>query len=992
MYTFTKLESEYLRTQLYGPGLKRREVAVVKPLLEEELGDAVQARMAELDKALAEIRQFGEEAKKLAADGCDECSLGYDLLFNQAKTHSDIANAYMRYCYAESAPMEKTQVVAPASAVDKPTSWPTSWKQGRRAKDADGKTYIVAETTGECMYQYCFFGLWDDGEARDLRMQQELENYRRFSDDEAQLAADKEFADEWLAKARKLLKKAKKSLNAPEVKNEAAKMKGPLLYVLTKQLSKEAERRQRSKTMTTHKVKIHASDSRDTATAPAIPAASGRAYGKCSYRGHCNDIFLLRPAKEWELYVDESGDDAAFNTGGKGVIAGVLTDLSCQLPEQPQLHASSDKTEELMLAGDRVVQTILENPQTGVLAIPARAYRNSGGWGSLIVSLVDLVLRMLPLDGKTKLTVFVEGRSPYDDVKDFTFMRDACRYQLMHTLPERAALIDFDIRKMGKGHPRNAYPDIVSHTCCMCNGNPLARDRYRAARWGGACYLDYDAMQLCSLLDYYHSGRLLPAADWDALIRAQRGNDNFVAALLQTFGEEVRGDVDLWRELLDVCLAHLDSKAINLYALGRQIDFLKRFRPDETGMPPRVRLLWLTAKLAEANHRGVAVIKAEKEFMQLIGKLFEEDAPLACFAVLHLAVARTNAYKFQEAGDSLEKFFQLLLLSTSGKEPEVAARESSDQQYSGCWIPAPGAGFLYRLQQVAVDSIRFIAEAGGHLMGTEPAKTKAEPAAGECAKKTFDYIFDPRFPRGAAAIPGARYFAQLVSSHGQHEAFLGRNDSAVRFFVEAIRRFRLLSDSNAAGLDISQTSAYLLTSLMDVPEPDPELLERTLREYFGDDPVAAARRLAADDSPENKYRHHILLRLIHSGKAAPEVKAAYLAEKDNWAFSEDGHPWEMIAFYRALLLDDRAERIEWLQKAFALTAGADATLHVIGAVILGAMLSDDGSMADGYGKLVERCAQELPDLGERLQVLREQPRLRRPPLELAKLVLPFNFR
>lgn len=939
MHTFTKLESEYLRTQLFGAkSPTRRKLEIVKPLLEMELGENAESRLAELESILAELQEFGKEAEKLAAEGYATDSLEYDNLQNRAKGHSDLASAYLYNRYAgalpvvESASDESDQ----AAAAEVPTSWPPTWRETGTIEKNGKKIFVAPMTSGECMYRYCVFGLWDEGEARELKMQQELENYRKFSDNEAQLSADRKFADAWLQKARTLQKKARKSPQDPGVLEAAAQLEGPLLVALKKQIAKAAQRKERQKAMTPHKVCIKPTTPRTVNDeAPRIPAMSAKSHGKCFYRGHCNDIFLLTPAREWELYIDESAPqkgDENYETGGKGVIAGVLTDLSNPLPPQPQLHASSDETEELMTAGDQVIQTVLNHPQTGVLAIPTRAYRNSGGWGSLIVSFVDLVLRMLPLDGKTRLTVFVEGRAPYENAKDFTFMRDACRYQMMHTLPERAKLIDFDIRKMGKTDPHNAYPDVVSHTCCMQKGNPLAKARYQAAKWGGACFLNYDAMQLCTLLDCYHSGRQLPVADWDMLIRSQVGENNFIAALLQTFGEEARRDTELWRQLLELCLGHLDSKAINLYELGQQINFLKRFQPDDAELPPRVRLLWLTAKLAEANHRGVAVIEAEKEFMELVGKLFEEDAPLACFAVLHLAVARTNAYQFKEANELPESFFRILMLSTSG--------------------------------QVTTD-------------GTETP---------------FDLIFDQRCPHGAVAIPGKKYFAQLVSSHGQHEAFLGHNDSAVRFFVEAIRRFRELSDSALAGKEIRQTSAYLLTSLMDVPEPDAALLERTLREYFGDDLAAAARELAGDASPENKYRHHILLRLIHSGKAAPEVKEAYLAEKENWAFSEDGHPWEMIAFYRALLLEDRAERIEWLQKAFALTAGADATLHVIGAVILGAQLLDDETMLAGYEALVTRCAEEIPALDDRLEILREQPQLRRPPLELAKAILPFNFR
>ena len=934
MHTFTKLESEYLRTQLFGAkSPARRRLEIVKPLLEAELGADAEARLQELESVLAELREFGTEAEKLAAEGCATDSLEYDNLQNRAKEHSELASAYLHNRYAGALTAAESASDESAQAAEVPTSWPCTWR-GTRTIEKNGKKIFVAPATpGECMYRYCVFGLWDACEARELKMQQELENYRKFSDNEAQLAADKGFADAWLQKARALQKKAKKSPQDPRILEEAAQLEGPLPDDLQKKAAEADQRKERQKAMAPHQVRIRSAAPRSgSAGAPGIPAMSAKSHGKCSYSGHPNDIFLLRPAKEWELYVDESGDDAAFATGGKGVIAGVLTDLSRRLPDQPQLHASQDRSEEQMKAGDKVIETVLNHPQTGVLAIPARAYRNSGGWGSLIVSFIDLALRLLPLDGETKLTVYVEGRAPYEAVKDFTFMRDACRYQLMHTLPERAKLIDFDIRKMDKTHPCNAYPDLVSHTCCMRSGNPVAKERYRAAQWGGSCFLNYDAMQLCTLLDCYHSGRLLPAADWDALIRAQAGENNFVAALLQTFGEEARRDTELWRRLLELCLGHLDSKAISLRELGQQISFLKRFQPDDAELPPRVRFLWLTVKLAEANHRGVAVVDAEREFIGEIGKLYAEDAPLCTFAVLHLAVAHTNAYEFRQANTLLEGYFTTLLRAAGAAE--------------------------------------MLSEA-------------ASP---------FDLVLSRKAPMGCIAIPGLLYFGQMLSSHGQHEAFLGNNDKAVRYFDEAILCFRKLSDPGVAGKEIGQTSAYLLTALMDAENPDPELFERTLGEYFGGDPAAAARQLAADDSPENKYRHHILLRLIHSGKAAPEVKEAYLAEKENWAFREDGHPWEMIAFYRALLLDDAAERAEWLRSAFAQTAGADATLHVIGAVILGTLLLDDETVFDGYEALVTRCAAEVPALGDRLAILREQPQRRRPPLELAKAVLPFNFR
>ena len=96
MHTFTKLESEYLRTQLFGvKSPTRRKLEIVKPLLETELGVNAESRLVELESILAELREFGTEAEKLAVEGFATDSLEYDNLQNRAKGHSDLASAYL---------------------------------------------------------------------------------------------------------------------------------------------------------------------------------------------------------------------------------------------------------------------------------------------------------------------------------------------------------------------------------------------------------------------------------------------------------------------------------------------------------------------------------------------------------------------------------------------------------------------------------------------------------------------------------------------------------------------------------------------------------------------------------------------------------------------------------------------------------------------------------------------------------------------------------
>ena len=179
---------------------------------------------------------------------------------------------------------------------------------------------------------------------------------------------------------------------------------------------------------------------------------------------------------------------------------------------------------------------------------------------------------------------------------------------------------------------------------------------------------------------------------------------------------------------------------------------------------------------------------------------------------------------------------------------------------------------------------------------------------------------------------------------------------------------------------------------MDLDKPNPQLMDSTLKSYFGDDLDVVARQLSVTDNPADKYRQHILLRYVLSGKAPVSLKSSILSQKTQWKTGH-GHPWEMIEFYRGLLFNDPAERMAHLKKARELCEGNDATLHVIEAVILGTILLEDTAVQPQYQSLVEQCAVELPDLGTtRIAALRNQPQKRLPALELAAIVLPFNFR
>jgi len=115
-----------------------------------------------------------------------------------------------------------------------------------------------------------------------------------------------------------------------------------------------------------------------------------------------------------------------------------------------------------------------------------------------------------------------------------------------------------------------------------------------------------------------------------------------------------------------------------------------------------------------------------------------------------------------------------------------------------------------------------------------------------------------------------------------------------------------------------------------------------------------------------------------------------------WCEPSVGHPWELIEFYRALLLPVGPERERRFAQAYriALLEGGE-TLMVIAAVIAGAALSDglSGEWPERFTRMVEGV-KDMAGLREngRYQALVDQPIVKLPPLELAAKVLPFNFR
>jgi len=635
--------------------------------------------------------------------------------------------------------------------------------------------------------------------------------------------------------------------------------------------------------------------------------------------GHPNSILGLKPAKKWTIVTDETGEafgKEAF-TGGAGKpgrYAFVLVPDTASLPPLAAgWHAVNRSLEDCLAVAENLYAS-----RAGVIGIPVTDLHRTNRqlWFACIESLLDIVLRLLPLDGETAIELNVEqrGNNDGDNADLLSKTLDDAMYRLSLTSPDRARQIKLTGRFIGKHDcPLNGYADVVAYSWGCAK---VTQDAFARFGWVGPCLISAQpevatAFRRC--LQLVHQQGVLDAADWNALVtsREARAVGSLIGALLRGYGEEARGDAGKWRIYLKYVLSHLDSKAIRMSLLAPQVAWLKEYEPDDEQLPPRLRLLWLTAQLAASNHRGgtqFGVKEHAQEFTELTRSLRDEDAPLTCFAALHLAVEMTDSFKFEEA--------RALLLP---------------------WLDEP------------------------------------------------------------IAVPGLRYHGQVLSSIGQHEAFLGNNDKALEYFDKAFAAFSRLSEDRQREID--HTLAYSVIAAMDAGSPRLPLLMAAYLyggAYTVEGMIDRTTQFASvgEDEPDSKYAHAILLRYLVTLPEDDPVRKAYLAHSADWKWSEDGHPWELIAFYRAILLGrTHADYTRWLRRGYDLAKTGGPTLQLIACVIAAGLLAEGEMKAEDYGAAIEQTAEMLPALGEvRLAALRRQTTAAIPPMDYAQKVLPFNFR
>ena len=377
---------------------------------------------------------------------------------------------------------------------------------------------------------------------------------------------------------------------------------------------------------------------------------------------HPQDIRGLQPAAQWTLLIDETGSvfdgsAEALKSGDRtlGRLVGLLLPERHGLKPLPsRWHAVEQGITEI----DRVIQAVLDAP-VGVLGVtvqqlPAAAMER---WTFGVLRLIDLVLRLLPLDGPTTLTVQIEQRAEFKGGMEWPAIAYDAILRLAQAYPERAARIQCRIQVIGKeGSPFNGYVDALAFIWSAAAA--YSRECLKRTGFEGTCYLPGDAAAISRAWEWLDRGITLEGGDWATLLAQPEATQpaSLAGTILERLGQASQADATLWQRYLTHTLSHLESKAIDLRILGRQVEWLERWSPSGQTLPPPARLLWLTAKLARANHLGHTEQPWLAELQTLGDQLLEENAHLVCRAELNLAVNATNRYDFALASRLLERW------------------------------------------------------------------------------------------------------------------------------------------------------------------------------------------------------------------------------------------------------------------------------------------------------------------------------------------------
>jgi len=202
-------------------------------------------------------------------------------------------------------------------------------------------------------------------------------------------------------------------------------------------------------------------------------------------------------------------------------------------------------------------------------------------------------------------------------------------------------------------------------------------------------------------------------------------------------------------------------------------------------------------------------------------------------------------------------------------------------------------------------------------------------------QKISDWVTSPLF-----AALSLHQRGRMYSALGQYRAMQGDAHGAEALFDQALVHFMQAPlDAGARAREQEQTAIYMAINALDGEGLN---ARRAVEAVVGPLTVAMAVDFAADETLENQFRHHLLVRALCQLDDLAEVRDAYLDRFPTWRDGHLQHPWPSIHGHRGFLLWNRGE------ETGAVVAAAQAAFDRAIAV---AALADQGPTVKLIGAL-----------------------------------------
>lgn len=353
----------------------------------------------------------------------------------------------------------------------------------------------------------------------------------------------------------------------------------------------------------------------------------------------------LPVAEAYDVYLDETATKEMEHNGVKEIVAFIVPE-GASLPDLSGTHAAEDFSE--MNPNRKNPEECFRQDFATLGKIPHSFLRlrlkweksTSDFWMHQMAGALEIVAKLLSAhaDGALKrLRCFIENYGDYES-------RSEKSKTILNYIKDGFAEIELN-------------PAIVEKEC---SGTVYAdRFAWYGNRLPEACgfkkfyNLDEQRKQLRDAEGGKHVQ--LSRIDWEKLLDESNDGQIFREKILKDQAELCRKKIDVWEIYLAYAQKHLDSETPKMKLLREQIRWLDACRPARI-LPRCQHLQFLSLRFQFASRCGEDPGKTADELEKLATELKRADFVSYLDALLNLAEAKTNVFRFSEAQALLDSF------------------------------------------------------------------------------------------------------------------------------------------------------------------------------------------------------------------------------------------------------------------------------------------------------------------------------------------------